>query len=220
MKHSLSSILAGSLLLSIATVAFAGQTIEIRLRDGSRWKGELQDQIELTYRQHGVEIKATGRLMRTADYFITVETDVAGEVRSKTIFKDDIIKLSSSGGGEAVMDIKGARPAHAREKTDTKPGDPKSDRVMPGVFVLPLKGQVGLMLRHDEMEKIAEEADKYGPGQIIVLVVDSGGGAVTEMEKIHDTLTDIKRRHRLVAWIKQAISAACATAMPAMRSTS
>jgi hypothetical protein len=33
------------------------------------------------------------------------------------------------------------------------------------------------------------------------------------METIHKTLSDIKQRHRLVAWIKQAISAACATAM-------
>jgi ClpP class serine protease len=72
---------------------------------------------------------------------------------------------------------------------------------------------VGLEFRHEEMEKIAEEADKHGPGQIIVLLIESGGGAVTEMEQIHETLLEIKKRHRLVAWIQEAISAACATAI-------
>ena len=214
MKHALPTILAGSLLLSIATTAIAGATIEIRLQDGSRWTGELQERIELTYRQLGVEIETTATLVRTAEYFITVETEVAGEIRRKTIFKDDIIRLSTiRGADDAVMDIKGARPAHVREMSRTKSGDLNADSARPGVFVLPLKGRVGLELRHDEMEKIAEEADKYGRGQIIVFLIDSGGGAVTEMEQIHDTMTEIKKRHRLVAWVKQAISAACATAM-------
>ncbi len=214
MKYTLPTILAGSLLLSIATTAFAGATIEIRLQNGSRWTGELQEHIELTYRQRGVEIKTTATLVRTADYFITVETDVAGEIRRKTIFKDDIIRLKTiRDSGDEVMDMKGARPKHVRRKSNAGAGDAKGDGTRPGVFVLPLKGRVGLELRHDEMEKIAEEADKYGRGQIIVLLIDSGGGAVTEMEQIHDTLTEIKKRHRLVAWVKQAISAACATAM-------
>jgi membrane-bound ClpP family serine protease len=87
------------------------------------------------------------------------------------------------------------------------------NRNTPGVFVLPLNGTVGVEFRHEEMERIAEEADKYGSGQIIVLLIDSGGGLVTEMEQIHSTLTEIKKRHRLVAWVRQAISAACATAV-------
>ncbi len=218
MKHALPTILAASLLLSIATTAVAGATIEIRLQDGSRWKGELQERIELTYRQRGVEIEITATLVRAADYFITVETDIAGETRRKTIFKDDIVRLSTVGdAGDAVMDIKHAGPAHVREKSHTRSGsgsgDFKADGARPGVFVLPLKGMVGLELRHDEMEKIAEEADKYGRGQIIVFLLDTGGGAVTEMEQIHATMTEIKKRHRLVAWVKKAISAGCATAM-------
>ena len=214
MKHALPTILAGSLLLSIATTVFAGATIEIRLQNGSRWQGELQERIELTYRQRGVEIKMIATLVHTADYYITVETDVAGEIRRKTIFKDDIVRLSTIGdAGDAVMEIKDVRPAHVRAKSHAGSGDFKTDGTRPGVFVLPLKGMVGLEFRHDEIEKIAEEADKYGRGQIIVLLIDSGGGLVTEMEQIHETMTQIKKRHRLVAWIKEAISAACSTAM-------
>ncbi len=214
MKHALLTILAGSLLLSIATTAVAGATIEIRLQDGSRWTGELMEQIELTYRQRGVEIETTATLVRAAEYFITVETDVAGEIRQLTIFKDDIVRMTTTGNaGDAVMDVKRARPTDVRGKSRTGSGDYTSDSSRPGVFVLPLKGTVGIEFRHDEIEKIAEEADKYGRGQIIVFLIDSGGGLITEMESIHETMITIKKRHRLVAWVKKAISAACATAM-------
>ncbi len=213
MKSTLSTILAGSLLLSIATTAVAG-AIEIRLQDGSRWTGELLEQIELTYRQRGVEIETTATLVREAEYFITVETDVAGEIHQLTIFKDDIVRLSTIGAAvDAVMDVKGAEPTRVRGESRTRSGDYKADSSRPGVFVLPLKGTVGIEFRHEEIEKIAEEADKYGRGQIIVLVIDSGGGLITEMETIHETMITIKKRHRLVAWVKKAISAACATAM-------
>jgi len=213
MKSTLSTILAGSLLLSIATTAVAG-AIEIRLQDGSRWTGELLEQIELTYRQRGVEIETTATLVREAEYFITVETDVAGEIHQLTIFKDDIVRLSTIGAAvDAVMDVKGAEPTRVRGESRTRSGDYKADSSRPGVFVLPLKGTVGIEFRHEEIEKIAEEADKYGRGQIIVLVIDSGGGLITEMETIHETMISIKKRHRLVAWVKKAISAACATAM-------
>jgi len=214
MKNALPTILAGSLMLSIAATAVAGATIEIRLQDGSRWKGELLEQVELTYRQRGVEIETTATLVRTAKYFITVETNVAGEIRQLTIFKDDIVKLSTIGDRyDAVMDVKGTRPKHRQGNSHAGSGDVKADDTRPGVFVLPLKGTVGIGFRHDEIEKIAEEADKYGRGQIIVFLIDSGGGLITEMEQIHETMTEIKKRHRLVAWVKEAISAACATAM-------
>ncbi len=214
MKHALPSILAGTLLLSIATATVAAAAIEIRLKDGSRWTGELQDRVELTYRQRGVEIKTTGTLVQTAAYFITIETNVAGEIRRKTIFKDDIVKLRSTGDrGDVVMDINDGKPLLTSEITHTKAGDQKADRDWPGVFVLPLKGGVGVEFRHDEIVKVAEEADKYGHGQIIVLHMDSGGGAGTEMQLIHASLVEIKKRHRVVAWIKEAFSAACAAAI-------
>ena len=112
--------------------------------------------------------------------------------------------------------------AEALGKIDDKTTRPKrgsrravetGDANQPGVFVLPLKNTVGTYIRHEEMEAIAEEADKYGPGQIIVLILDTPGGSVTETEKIHEVLMKIKKRHRLVAWIKEAISAGCAIAL-------
>ena len=212
MTHSLRRILVGSLMLSIVTAALAGQSITIRLPDGSRWTGEVQNRIDLTFTQRGVRIHAEVTLVRATEYFITVEIDIAGEIRRQTIFTDDIVAMKTL-GDVAVLDVKTHRPASDVPGHQGRARSRDVERSTPGVFVLPLEGMVGLNLRHEEMEKIAEEADKYGPGQIIVFIIDSGGGAVTEMEQIHKTLMEIKKRHRLVAWIKQAISAACATAM-------
>jgi hypothetical protein len=83
-----------------------------------------------------------------------------------------------------------------------------------GVFVLPLEGGVGQTFRHDEIKKMGEYLDKnYGPGQILVLLIDSNGGSAAETDTIYGTIADIKQRHRVIAWVHKAISAGCATAM-------
>ena len=81
------------------------------------------------------------------------------------------------------------------------------------VFILELGGMVGVGLRHNEMEAIEKEADKFGPGQIIVIRINSGGGLVTEGDEIADTLIRMRDKHRVVAWIEEAISGAAFTAM-------
>jgi hypothetical protein len=81
------------------------------------------------------------------------------------------------------------------------------------VFILSLGGMVGVGLRHNEMEKVEKEADKYGPGQIIIIRINSGGGLVTEGDEISETLTRMRDKHRVVAWIEEAISGAAFTAM-------
>ncbi len=209
MRHAFHRTLVAIMALVIASVAFAGESVEIRLKDGSRWTGELTNEVRMTVIQQGVRMDLTGRLLKAAEWHVTIETDVAGETRNKTIFKSDIVSIKTLGAGMSAD----ANRSPRRGTTAARPSESDVDPDQPGVFVLPLNKMVGLEFRHEEMEAIAEEADKYGDGQIIVLLIDSGGGSVVEMEKIHDTLMDIKKRHRLVAWIKQAISAACATAM-------
>lgn len=83
------------------------------------------------------------------------------------------------------------------------------------VFVLPLPGMVGVGLRHEEMERVEKEADKLGPGQIVIMRINSGGGLVTEGDEIHVVLNRLKKKHRLVAWIEEAISGAAFTGLHA-----
>ena len=81
------------------------------------------------------------------------------------------------------------------------------------VFVLPLDGMVGVGLRHDEMEEMEKAADKFGPGQIFIIRINSNGGLVIEGDKIATTLSRIKNKHRLIAWIEKAISGGAFTAL-------
>lgn len=81
------------------------------------------------------------------------------------------------------------------------------------VFLLPLDGMVGVGLRHDEMEEMERAADKFGPGQIFIIRINSNGGLVIEGDMIATTLTRIKNKHRLVAWVEKAISGGAFTAL-------
>ncbi len=210
MTNFLRNSVVGLVVGCIATSALAGDAVGIRLTDGSRWRGQVSDQVEVTVREQGIEIQLQGRLVVAAEWFITLETDLAGELRRKTIFKGDILSMRTIGAPEALakIDAKATRPKNSSGRA-VETGDANQ----PGVFVLPLKNTVGTYIRHEEMEAIAEEADKYGDGQIIVFILDTPGGSVTETEKIHEVLMKIKKRHRLVAWIKEAISAGCAIAL-------
>jgi hypothetical protein len=76
-----------------------------------------------------------------------------------------------------------------------------------------MEGMVGVEFRHDEIEAIGKEADKYGDGQIIVLLINSNGGLVFEALQITEAIRELQKRHRVIAWIKKAISAGCSTAM-------
>ena len=190
MKHLIRNALVCTIVGCIATAALGGEAIQIRLKDGSRWRGEVSHFVELKILQQGIEVELKGRIVKAAAWYITVEGDIAGETGRKTIFKDDILAIRTV-QAEAAAD---AAAAHADGSTAHGAHGPadsaNADPHQPGVFVLPLENTVGIYLRHEEIEKIAEEADKYGPGQTIVFIIDSPGGMVTETETIHQTLTD------------------------------
>ncbi len=210
MKQLVRNVLICGLLLALAGPALAGERIDLRLNDGSRWRGEVADHVELKIRERGVDVELRGRIVAAGDLWIKLESEHAAEIRHKTIFKADIVAIRTITPQDTPESKAAAERSRARRSGSAAEA---VDANQPGVFVLPLKNTVGIYLRHELMEQVAEEADKYGPGQTIVFVIDSPGGLVTEMEQIHDTLMEIKKRHRLVAWIKEAISAACATSL-------
>lgn len=202
------------LLFGMLAPTVMAQSIEIRLSDGSRWRGEISDRVEVRFLQRGTEITVTGELIREGDLFIMVESDLAGDRRQWAIIKSDIRAMRTVAADEGRAPRRG--PA-GRERDQAKPDrnapseEPASNG--PGVFVLPLSGMVGPRIHHGLIEDMVKEADKHGPGQIIVLELTTGGGAVVEMEQIARVILDAKQRHRFIAWVHEAISAGCATAM-------
>ena len=132
-----------------------------------------------------------------------------------------LLALSSQalgqGGAPAKADpskpATGAKVPAAKPAGDAKKVGDESKPKLQQVFIVGMDGMVGAGLRHDEMVAAEKEADKFGPNQIIVLKINSGGGSVTEGDKISRTLGRIRDKHRVVAWIEEAISGAAFTAM-------
>jgi len=204
----------------------------LTFRTGRSWRGEIGDRVRVEFTENGVVQTLEGTLTRIEKRYLQVEGEIAGRSAVKTIFLSDVRDMTSLDGGESS----GGRPATPRDGDAPPSGGrpatttPSSNRLespsaddgvnrsaasdeWPGVFLLPLSGTLGIGLRHQEIEKIAEEADKYGPGQIIVLLIDSPGGLVIEGDKISDSINRIKKNHRVVAWIREAISGGAFTAL-------
>ena len=203
------------LTLVMSAAALAGQAVEIKLKDGSRWRGEVNSTVQMTYMQQGVQVPLEGKLIKVEPMYVVVDGVVAGNRKQVTIFRSDIVTMTT-----VTAAVEGDAPATPTETTEPKPAQQKpaehgkGDPTQPGVFVLPLEGGVGETLRHEEIVKMTEYLDKnYGPGQIVVFLISSNGGSVAETEKIGNAIRDMRKRHRAVAWIDKAISAGCQTAM-------
>ena len=115
MTNFLRNTVVGLVVGCIATAALAGDAVGIRLKDGSRWRGQVSDQVEVTVREQGIEIQLRGRLVVAAEWFITLETDLAGELRRKTIFKGDILSITTIDAPEANYRFETIDPSDRRE---------------------------------------------------------------------------------------------------------
>jgi hypothetical protein len=209
------NIVALMLTLALCSAALAAQAVEIKLKDGSRWRGELNSTVQVTYMQQNVQVPLEGKLIKVEPMYVVVDGKVAGNQKQVTIFRSDIISMTTVTAPvdgetpEAPTNAPHSKPSESKPATKAK-GDP----TQPGVFVLPLEGGVGETLRHEEIVKMTEYLDKnYGPGQIVVFLISSNGGSVAETEKIGNAIREMRKRHRAVAWIDKAISAGCQTAM-------
>lgn len=230
MKKFLSILLILAATLSVALPASAD--VELRLRTGATWRGDVGDTVRIVYTERGVDVEHVGEVVfvSTSPAYVTIKAEIAGKMREKTVFGTDIKVLE--GVQEELDDPAGdgspdrfrpekRRPAPgsrlgasggAGEKADDIPRDDLGRPI--GVFVLPLEGGVGQEFRHDEIVELTKYVDdNYGPGQTIVLFINSNGGLVLESLDIAEAIFEARKRHRVVAWVDKAISAGCFTAM-------
>jgi hypothetical protein len=197
--------------LSIAAGAFAA---DVKLANGSIWKGDVGARVRATYMMGSRETSVEGTVVKIDKSLVVIEVDDGGKKTRRTILSLDLKKMETLAAASDAPAAPGATatPGSTASRSATPAAATASSKV-PNIFVLPLEGTVGIGTRHEEIEEIGKEADKYGPGQIIVLLIDSPGGLVIEGDKIHETMKDLKKRHRVVAWIKKAISAAAFTSL-------
>ena len=196
------------------TASSLGLAADVKLASGSTWKGDVGAKVRVVFKDlaSGKDVTAEGEVVKIDAKSKTVRVKVAegGKTVEKTIFWSDLRRmetLSADGAGAGAGATASASGA-AASKDPAKAADGKKT-----VFIMPWEGTVGVGARHDEIERIGKEADKIGPGQIIVLEISSPGGLVLECDKIDETLNAMKKRHRVIAWIKEAISAAAFTSL-------
>ncbi|MEY2795617.1 MAG: Serine dehydrogenase proteinase, partial [Planctomycetota bacterium] len=229
-KFSTTTLATVALSLAVLTSgASMAVAADVKLANGSTWKGDAGARVRVTYTLNGKELTLEGVVVKADKSFLQVEVDENGKKVKKTITSFDLKKVETlaADGAASTKTTSGSSGGATPTKSNTTSGSTNAGGSATAaasgkqtIFILPWgRGpggdvdMVGLGARHEEIEKIGTEADKIGPGQIIVLEVNSGGGLVLEGDKIDETLNKLRERHRVIAWIHEAISAAAFTSL-------
>ena len=194
-----------TVLTLLTSISFADQ-VELALSDGTVWRGDTGQQIALVEKKGRKKTTIEGTLVRNAGQYLIVMVDS----ENKIVFITDIVSISTpqttddaptASENDSVPDDTESNSNEPVAKSKTKYG-----KLPHGVFLLPLDGGVGEIIRSTEIQEIAEHADTYGPGQIIILDINSPGGSVLTGIQMRDLLYDIRKRHRVIAWVDRATS--------------
>lgn len=193
------------LLLGAASPAFALD--KVTLKDGTVLEGTIE---------------------REGDGFIFIVTKVGSIENRKLVLREDIKSIDRDtpaepagkpGDAKDPAKTTAAQPASGRDARTT-PGQAIPDGAARVAFITlgdpPDKDMVGPFMNADALERSIEMLnampDETRP-QIVVLKINSGGGALIEIQKLSDVIQDkIKPKYQVVAWIESAISAAAMTA--------
>jgi membrane-bound ClpP family serine protease len=166
---------------------------KLHLRDGRILEGKIESEGDGFVWFTVVVGQLTDTKIYTTDQILRIERD------------DDGLKAEkpSEAAGVPVPLVPPVRPA--QEKTESASGATR-------VCFISLEEMVGPFLNADALRRSVEAARADNP-DIIVLVIDSGGGALMEVQPLSDVIhNEMKKDFRVVAWIRSAISAASLTA--------
>ena len=152
-----------------------------------------------------------GDIIRENDQFLYLKMVIGQLEHEQLIIKEEVERIERS----APVKSESVPPA---KKPETK----KTERAVSGdavriafipMGVQPGKDMVGPYMNADALENSFEMLkDLEQPPQTVVLLFDSGGGALLEIEPLSDTIEEYKADFHIVSWIKSAISAAAMTA--------
>jgi len=191
MNRALTCLLSLLLLLTFSLGALADDVIV--LKNGKTYHGEV--------------------LEETKD-IVRMKVDVSGIVQTYVFWKDDVQTLTRNAVDEKTD--KETTPLKTDVTTSDRKTNDKSanpvDLVNKKVFVIPMYGGVGQTFRQDKLKEAIDAARPFKP-DVIVLEINSPGGALSEVYKLRDYITEVRDEFRIVVWVKSAISAAAMTSM-------
>lgn len=166
-----------------------------------------------TARAATVELKdgsvLEGRIDREGDDFIYLVIKVGSIESSQLILKSNIKSITRDEAGAAADGSPSKDPAAAAD--DGAEGAVRVSFISLGEGGG--KDMVGPFMNAGRLKAAVDLLEDDHP-DIVVLVFKSGGGYLTEIEPLSDTIQDyIKPKYTVVAWIDSAISAAAMTGL-------
>ena len=193
--------------------------VRVEMQDGSIWRGQAGAEIKVTFTQRGLRRMLEGTLARYSEGWL--ELTGPGGKRLAPVFAADIVSIELTGDGTGSSSPEPAKAPSGESNTESTTstasssdgGEKDVDYSIRPTFLLPLTGMVGGDFRPEEIEAVAAQADELGPGQTIVLEINSVGGYVAEWQMIRDAIYEIQKRHRMVAWVLDGTSAAASTSL-------
>lgn len=184
----------GAACLVATPQAFAAETTKVTLKDGTVVEGEV---------------------VREDDRYIMLMVRIGEVEERKFIMRRDIASVELIDPQEATADA-GAddvtTPIVRTTRDDDKMIPPGATRIA----YITLHEGVGSHFNRDALARSVAALDELPENEqpeILVLSINSGGGALNELEKLVPYIKDyVEPKYRTVAWIESAISAACMTA--------
>lgn len=156
-----------------------------------------------------------GRIAKEGDGFVYLIIMVGGVEHQELLTANDIKKIERDAAAdpkpdEAAAALPGETTSEPRARTVIPPGATK-------IAFISLEETVGPYLNADALLRSVELLDKLPEAErpdIVVLRINSGGGALAEVEPLSDAIhLKMKPKYRVVAWIQSAISAASMTGL-------
>lgn len=169
-----------------------------------------------------------GEIIRQADSFVTIRVKEGDKEIDKTFFMSQVEKVvrdADEGEAEAPegdTPTTDQTPAAATPATPVE--QPKASKPGPGATKIAFvtlgdnrgsKDMVGPYMNAGALResiRILKDLPEDEKPDILVLWIDSGGGALLEIDRLTSTIQSAKKDFRTVAWIRSAISAAAMTA--------
>jgi len=149
-----------------------------------------------------------GEITREGDGFVYIEVKVGDITNEILVLRDDIESIDRSDPAPEAR-------APARRPAGSKRQAPAPGEGVERVAFISLEGQVGPLFNANALSEsvdILNELPEERRPTIVVLTVNSGGGALNELAPLHEVINkEIKPYYRTVSWIESAISAAAMT---------
>lgn len=167
-----------------------------------------------------------GEITKEGDGFVFVDVMIGKLKHQEILTSDQISKIEHDIDAKADSTVATTTTSPAAPKSEPAPADPAvpgekgekeaADAPHDGatrVCFVTLEDTVGTHINGDALHHSMELIKDAKP-DIVVLVIDSGGGAVAETMPLSDVIHgEMKKDYRVVGWIQSAISGASMTIM-------